>query len=100
MTDVSIVDHLEAMFPRLASLRIVNTLAKGSTVRIHAETTSAAARCRHCSALSRWVHSRHQRRVLDAALGGRETVLHLRARRFSAPRPRVPDGSSPRRSMD
>jgi hypothetical protein len=32
------------MFPHLAGLRIVNVLAKGSTVRTHAETTSATSR--------------------------------------------------------
>ncbi|GGN94039.1 ISL3 family transposase [Actinoplanes lobatus] len=31
---------------------------------------------------SRRVHSRYERRLLDAAIAGRETVLHLRVRRF------------------
>lgn len=70
------------MFPHLAGLRIVNVLTTGATVHIHAETTSAAARCPHCSASSRRVHSRYQRQLLDATLGGRQSVLHLRVRRF------------------
>jgi hypothetical protein len=41
-----------------------------------------AARCPACSTSSRRVHSRYERRLLDAAVAGRETVLHLRVRRL------------------
>ncbi|WP_173074622.1 transposase family protein [Phytohabitans rumicis] len=69
-------------FPRLSGLRITNVLARGATVRVHAETSSAAVRCPDCATLSRRVHSRYERRLLDGAVAGRETVLHLRVRRF------------------
>ncbi|MFG1954827.1 ISL3 family transposase [Micromonospora sp. NPDC048830] len=76
------MELLAVFFPHLAGLRITNVLAKGSTVRVHAETNSAAARCPACSSVSRRVHSRYERRLLDGAVAGRETVLHLRVRRF------------------
>jgi transposase len=76
------VEILAVLFPHLSGLRITNVLAKGPTVQVHAETSSAAARCPDCSTVSRRVHSRYERRLLDAPVGGRETVLHLRVRRF------------------
>lgn len=79
---MSIVELLAVFLPHLSGLRITNVLAKGSTVRVHAETSSAAARCPGCSTLSRRVHSRYERQLLDSAVAGRETVLHLRVRRF------------------
>jgi transposase len=79
---VSIVELLAVLFPHLSGLRITNVLAKGPTVRVHAESSSVAARCPDCSTVSRRVHSRYERRLLDAPVAGRETVLHLRARRF------------------
>ena len=69
-------------FPHLAGLRITDVLAKGSTLRIHAETSSVAARCPGCSTPSRRVHSRYQRRLLDTAIAGQETVIDLGVRRF------------------
>ena len=79
---MSIVELLEIFFPHMSGLRITNVLIKGSTVRVHAETNSAAARCPDCSTVSRRVHSRYERRLLDGLVAGRETVLHLRVRRF------------------
>jgi transposase len=76
------VELLTAVFPHLSGLRITNVLAKGSSVRVHADTSSAAARCPDCLTLSRRVHSRYERRLLDSAVAGQETVLHLRVRRF------------------
>jgi hypothetical protein len=79
---VSIVEVLGVVFPHLAGLRITNVLARGASIRVHAQTASVAARCPVCSTPSRRVHSRYERRLLDAAVAGRETVLHLRVRRF------------------
>lgn len=50
-------------------LRITNVLTKGPTVRIHAESSSVAARCPDCSTVSRRVHSRYERRLLEAPAG-------------------------------
>jgi transposase len=76
------VELLAVFFPHLSGLRITNVSTKGSSVRVNAETSSAAARCPACSTLSWRVHSRYERRLLDAAVAGRETVVQLRVRRF------------------
>jgi transposase len=70
------------MFPHLAGLRVTDVQARGATVRVHAETSVVAAACPVCAVSSGRVHSRYQRRLLDAAVAGRETVVHLRVRRF------------------
>jgi hypothetical protein len=57
-------------------------LPSSGALWIHAETSSVAAMCPDCSSLSRRVHSRYERLLLDAAVASRETVLHLRVRRF------------------
>lgn len=66
----------------MAGLRITNVLAKGASVRVYAQTSSVTAPCPQCATPSRRVHSRYERRLLDTALAGQETVLHLRVRRF------------------
>jgi transposase len=76
------VELSRLVFPHLAGLRITDVFTKGSVLRVHAETCSQSARCPDCAAPSRRVHSRYERRLLDAAVGERETVLHLRVRRF------------------
>jgi transposase len=76
------VDFLRVLLPHLAGLTVTNVLAKGASVRVFAQTSSVTAVCPLCALPSRRVHSRYERRLLDAALAGRETVLHLRVRRF------------------
>ncbi|MFV2127858.1 transposase family protein [Micromonospora sp. LOL_013] len=76
------MDVAAVVFSHLSGLRISNVLATGLTVRVYAEPGSVGARCPDCSTVSRRVHSRYERRLLDAPVAGRETVLHLRVRRF------------------
>ena len=54
----------------------------GRLVRIQARTCSPAAVCPGCSGVSRRVHSRYGRRLLDTAAGGQEVLICLTARRF------------------
>ena len=54
----------------------------GRPVRIQARTCSPAAACPGCSGVSRRVHSRYGRRLLDTAAGGQEVLICLTARRF------------------
>jgi transposase len=54
----------------------------GKSVRIRARTVGPAAACPACGAASRRVHSRYERRLLDTAAGGKETLIHLQVRRF------------------
>ena len=79
---MSTVDPLEILLPHLSNMRITDVVSQGPTVRIHAETTSTTAECPTCQTPSPRVHSHYQRRLLDAPIAGRETLLHLRVRRF------------------
>ncbi|MEN3541243.1 ISL3 family transposase [Microbispora sp. ZYX-F-249] len=54
----------------------------GRSVRIRARTRASQAACSRCGMISQRVHSSYERRVCDTAVGGQETVLHLRVRRF------------------
>jgi transposase len=51
-------------------------------VWIWARSQARQATCPSCGYLSSRVHSRYQRRLADAAIGGRRVVLRLRVRRF------------------
>jgi transposase len=51
-------------------------------VSIWASPQARQATCPSCGCLSARVHSRYQRRLADAAVGGRRVVLRLRVRRF------------------
>jgi hypothetical protein len=76
------VELLAVFFPHMSGLRITNVSDTGMSVRVQAETSTVAARCPACSTPSRRVHSRYERRLLDTAIAGRETVVRLRVRRF------------------
>jgi zinc-finger of transposase IS204/IS1001/IS1096/IS1165 len=54
----------------------------GRSVRVRARTCGSAVACPECGVLSRRVHSRYERRLLDAAAGGRELMICLSVRRF------------------
>jgi hypothetical protein len=56
--------------------------ASGRTVRIHARGREPSAACPGCAGRSGRVHSRYGRTVGDAAVANRQSVLHLRVRRF------------------
>ncbi|WP_433221836.1 transposase family protein [Dactylosporangium sp. CS-047395] len=79
---MSALDLVHVVFPHLAALRVLNARPNGSSVRVHAEVAAKAARCSFCGVALRRVHSRYERRLLDAAVGGREVALHLKMRRF------------------
>ena len=54
----------------------------GRSVRIQASTRAVEAVCPACGTVSRWVHSRYERRLSDTAVAGQETMIHLQVRRF------------------
>ncbi|WP_344319849.1 ISL3 family transposase, partial [Nocardia ninae] len=70
------------LLPHLADLSIEKVDRRGPTLRIDASITNRGARCPYCTHWSIRVHSRYQRRVSDAAIGGAETLICLRVRRF------------------
>jgi transposase len=51
-------------------------------VQIWAYGRASTAACLRCGRASARVHSRYQRRLADAAVGGRRVVIRLRMRRF------------------
>jgi transposase len=51
-------------------------------VQIWAHGRASTAACPHCGRASARVHSRYQRRLADAAVGGRRVVIRLGMRRF------------------
>jgi transposase len=77
-----IPELLAVLFPHLANLQIGQVSRSGNSVRIRARTRTSQAACSRCGVASRHVHSSYERRVCDTAVGGQETVLHLRVRRF------------------
>ena len=51
-------------------------------VRIRARPKASSATCRTCGERSTKVHSQYERRLADAAIGGRPAEIRLRVRRF------------------
>jgi len=70
------------LFPHLACLPVDRVFLAGRSVRIRARTVCPEAACPTCGVASRRVHSRYDRRLLDTAVAGQETLIHLRVRRF------------------
>ncbi|MFG6194156.1 ISL3 family transposase [Nonomuraea sp. JJY05] len=54
----------------------------GKSVRIQARTGTWQAVCPACGGVSERAHSRYERRLCDAAIGGQETLIHLLVTRF------------------
>jgi transposase len=54
----------------------------GASVQVLARAKALSAACPGCGILSRRVHSRYERRLLDTAIGGCEVVICLAVRRF------------------
>jgi len=59
-------------------------------VQVWACSQARQATCPSCGHPSARVHSRYQRRLADAAIGGRRVVLRLRVRRFFCDHHRCP----------
>jgi transposase len=70
------------LFPHLAGVRVETVRDDGALLRVQATAEQVEASCPDCGGASRRVHSRHERRIYDQAIGGRRTVIHLRLRRF------------------
>jgi transposase len=62
----------------------------GRSVRVQARTCGPAAACPGCGAVSRRVHSRYERRLLDTAAAGQEMMICLTVRRFLCKAPACP----------
>ncbi|SDI64220.1 transposase family protein [Nonomuraea jiangxiensis] len=84
--DVS--EHLQIFFPHLAGVCVEGVSRSGKSVRIQARTSTSQAACPTCGGVSKRVHSRYERRLVDAAVGGQETLIHLLVARFFCRNPR------------
>ena len=78
------------LLPHLAGVQVERVFAVGRSVYVQARTCGSSAVCPRCGALSRGVHSRYERRLLDTAAGGREVLVRLTVRRFFCRAPACP----------
>lgn len=73
---------MAVLLPHLASVRVDAVEVRGVSVEVQARTTERPAACPACGTSSQRVHSSYQRRLLDTAAGGRQTLIVLRVRRL------------------
>ncbi len=70
------------MLPHLADVVIERVEQAAGGVRVWTRPRAESAACRACGGTSAKVHSRYERRLADAAIGGRPVQIRLRVRRF------------------
>ncbi len=87
MGDVIVEDVL---FPDLEGLLVRDITLLGDRVLVAARASAAGAACPACGTHSRRIHSSYERRLTDAAVGGRRVVIRLRVRRFRCDGARCP----------
>jgi transposase len=96
----------EMLLPHLAAVIVEDAEVSGDCVWLHARARADGASCPRCGCSSVKVHSAYQRRLADAAIGGRRVRIRLRSRRFFCGNPGCPartfaeqvDGLTSRRS--
>jgi transposase len=78
---------LGVLLPHLAGVIIEEIAVAAGLLRLLARAKAASAACPKCGAESGRVHSRYERRLADAAVGGRQVEIRLEVRRFFCPAP-------------
>jgi transposase len=78
------------LLPHLAGVIVEKAEVAGDRLWIWARSQADRATCPGCGTVSGRVHSRYQRRLADAAIGGRRVVIRLAVRRFSCDAPDCP----------
>ena len=73
---------LGVLLPHLAGVAVDGVEVAGLRLFVWARARAERAACPHCRQLSGRVHSRYERRLADAAIGGRPVVIRLMVRRF------------------
>jgi transposase len=81
---------LELLLPHLAGVIVEEAEVAGDRLWIWARARAGRAACPGCGTVSGRVHSRYQRRLADAALGGRKVMIRLVVRRFFCDAPGCP----------
>ena len=72
---------LGVLLPHLAGVIVEEVTAAPGLLLLLARARAATAACPACGTVSGRVHSRYSRRLADAAIGGRQAVILLTARR-------------------
>ena len=80
----------EMLLPHLAAVIVEEAEVSGDCVWLRARARADAAACPRCACSSGKVHSTYQRRLADAAIGGRRVRIRLRVRRFFCGNPDCP----------
>jgi hypothetical protein len=70
------------LLPHLAGAVVQETELTGGLLCIRARARADEATCPSCERASRRVHSRYERRLADAPVGGRRVVIRLQVRRL------------------
>jgi len=78
---------LGVLLPHLAGVIVEEVAVAAGLLLVLARARAATASCPKCGAESGRVHSRYERRLADAALGGRQVEIRLEVRRFFCPAP-------------
>jgi transposase len=81
---------LQVLLPHLAGVEVRCVELGAARLCIWAHPRAGEAACPGCGRSSRRVHSRYERRLADAAIGGRRVVIRLRVRRFFCAWPGCP----------
>ena len=80
----------EMLLPHLAAVTVEKAEISGDCVWLQARARADSASCPRCGGSSGKVHSTYQRRLADAAIGGRRVRIRLRTRRFFCGNPDCP----------
>jgi transposase len=78
---------LGVLLPHLAGVIVGEIAVTGGLLLVLARARAATAACPMCGTESGRVHSRYDRRLADAAIGGRQVEIRLEVRRFFCPAP-------------
>ena len=81
---------LGVLLPHLAGVVVEDVEVSGTWLCVRAYPRAGDAACPRCGRSSGRVHSRYERRLADAAIGGRRVVIRLRVRRFFCAWPGCP----------
>ena len=78
---------LGVLLPHLAVVIVEEIAVTAGLLLVLARARAATAVCPMCGTVSGRVHSRYDRRLADAAIGGRQVEIRLEVRRFFCPAP-------------
>ena len=74
--------ELGILLPHLAGVIVEEVAVAAGLLLVVARSKAATAACPQCGTASARVHSRYERRLADAAIGGRQVEIRLAVRRF------------------